>query len=308
MAKWYVKRNNMQVGPFETAQLKQLAVDGKIKPADLIRREDQTSWSNASDVKGLIAATSVQAAASQPLKPSLQPECHTPPPLPEKTKSLSISEGQISVSKLLLAAIVGSLVINALCLPWVSVDEDGFPVLPFAFLIYWLTDLVYVIADTVLLFVSWRSLPKSKRPFALHPAFIVAATFIPLIGYAAYFFAYGKIGTLWLEENDKVPELAGRKDVQPLRWMGYLLAGWIAFTWLMEWAMLWFDMSWWHNPLAQFGGKHVVGKYLSLQSFNVILLAFWYASFYYSQILIWTGLLQGDANPKTSAPQTISEN
>jgi|GEM_PF-5377879 len=56
MAKWYIRRNDKQSGPFESAQLKQLAADGKIKPNDQIRRDDQESWHKAESVKGLFLA------------------------------------------------------------------------------------------------------------------------------------------------------------------------------------------------------------------------------------------------------------
>lgn len=53
MAKWYVKRNEKQAGPFETAQVRHLAQGKKIRPHDLIRRADQEVWHRADSVKGL---------------------------------------------------------------------------------------------------------------------------------------------------------------------------------------------------------------------------------------------------------------
>jgi hypothetical protein len=53
MAKWFIQRNGKQAGPFESAQLKQLAAEGKIRPEDQIRRDDQDKWHNAEKVKGL---------------------------------------------------------------------------------------------------------------------------------------------------------------------------------------------------------------------------------------------------------------
>jgi hypothetical protein len=93
MAKWYIKRNDKQAGPFESAQLKQLAADGKIKPDDLVRREDQTSWSKASDVKGLIVANSTQLKAATNPKTSPQPahgaDKHGSPPISEAEQSFT---------------------------------------------------------------------------------------------------------------------------------------------------------------------------------------------------------------------------
>lgn len=65
MAKWYIKRNGKQAGPFESAQLKQLAADGKIKPDDQIRREDQETWHKAGAVKGLLIGCDKSAATPE---------------------------------------------------------------------------------------------------------------------------------------------------------------------------------------------------------------------------------------------------
>ena len=82
MAKWFVNRNGKQAGPFETAQLKNLAADGKIHSSDQIRRDDQETWYKAESVKGLfqtlmkpqvVPSTGTQEAdASQPTDASTQ--------------------------------------------------------------------------------------------------------------------------------------------------------------------------------------------------------------------------------------------
>ncbi len=54
MAKWFIQRNGKQAGPFVSAQLKQLAAEGKIRPEDQIRRDDQDKWHRAETVKGLL--------------------------------------------------------------------------------------------------------------------------------------------------------------------------------------------------------------------------------------------------------------
>jgi hypothetical protein len=53
MAKWIIKRNGKEAGPFETNQLKRLASSGKIKADDQIRRDDQVAWYRAESIKGL---------------------------------------------------------------------------------------------------------------------------------------------------------------------------------------------------------------------------------------------------------------
>ncbi len=53
MAKWYVQRGEKKFGPFEDKQLKQLAESGKLKPIDVVRREDRQTGRPASEIKGL---------------------------------------------------------------------------------------------------------------------------------------------------------------------------------------------------------------------------------------------------------------
>ncbi len=53
MAKWYVQRGEKEFGPFEDKQLKQLAENGKLKPIDVVRREDRQTGRPASEIKGL---------------------------------------------------------------------------------------------------------------------------------------------------------------------------------------------------------------------------------------------------------------
>ncbi len=53
MAKWYVQRGEKEFGPFEDKQLKQLAENGKLKPIDVVRRDDRQTCRPASEIKGL---------------------------------------------------------------------------------------------------------------------------------------------------------------------------------------------------------------------------------------------------------------
>ena len=50
---WIIKRNNKENGPFSSQQLKKLAETGKLKPADLIRKEPGGKFQPAKAIKGL---------------------------------------------------------------------------------------------------------------------------------------------------------------------------------------------------------------------------------------------------------------
>lgn len=80
MVTWYIKRNDKQAGPLETAKIKQLALDGQIKPSDLIRRSDQETWHEAKSVKGLLIPDATSTVTQPPQLPE-QPN-QEPPPLP----------------------------------------------------------------------------------------------------------------------------------------------------------------------------------------------------------------------------------
>lgn len=54
---WYYRKNSTQYGPMESRDLKELATSGWLRPADFIRRDNQTDWRSAGSVKGLFASS-----------------------------------------------------------------------------------------------------------------------------------------------------------------------------------------------------------------------------------------------------------
>jgi hypothetical protein len=179
----------------------------------------------------------------------------------------------------------------------VNFDEAGMPIISLGFVLFSLISPIYIIADAAMLFMSWSALPSERRPFRLHPAAIVVMTFIPIVGYVAYFVAYGMLGLAWWSEGAKAEaKLNDHKPLQSLRWMGFLIAGWLAFMWLVHWlaeisSFADFDMSWWDAPMAE--GKrraYFLQRWLSPAGLLTLFLAAWYWSFYSSQIFIRTTL------------------
>lgn len=67
---WHVARDKKKSGPFTSAQLRQMAADGRLLPTDMILKAGSQKWVPAKDVKGLFA----QAASTAP---------PPPPPLPQ---------------------------------------------------------------------------------------------------------------------------------------------------------------------------------------------------------------------------------
>ncbi len=74
MAKWYVQRGEKEFGPFEDKQLKQLAENGKLKPIDVVRREDRQTGRPASEIKGLF------------------PDANEPPDLPDADQRAEVPD------------------------------------------------------------------------------------------------------------------------------------------------------------------------------------------------------------------------
>jgi hypothetical protein len=52
---WYFARNDEQRGPHSSAELKELAAIGDLRPTDLVWREGMPEWVPANKVKGLFA-------------------------------------------------------------------------------------------------------------------------------------------------------------------------------------------------------------------------------------------------------------
>ncbi len=76
-AKWYYARNQQQVGPLSSAQLRELAAAGTLLPTDLVLRSGTEKWVAASRVKGLF--TTAAAAPAVPAEPPPAASVATPP-------------------------------------------------------------------------------------------------------------------------------------------------------------------------------------------------------------------------------------
>ncbi len=59
MADWYYARDGRQQGPITSAQLRQMAQSGELRPDDLVFKEGGTTWIPASSVQGLFPAGGV---------------------------------------------------------------------------------------------------------------------------------------------------------------------------------------------------------------------------------------------------------
>lgn len=67
---WHVTRNQQRLGPFTSAQLRQMAADGSLLPTDLVLKAGSQKWVAASNVKGLFAR---EVRSAPPPPPPLPP-------------------------------------------------------------------------------------------------------------------------------------------------------------------------------------------------------------------------------------------
>ncbi len=94
MAQWFIVRDGKETGPFNSGQLKDLAVKGLVVATDLVRRDDMKAASPAGKVRGLFAnAYGQHAPPMEPEPPCVIPVLEappapsrpSPPPLPSAT-------------------------------------------------------------------------------------------------------------------------------------------------------------------------------------------------------------------------------
>lgn len=108
---WYCRISGKQYGPLSPKQLKQLAVQGKLKPDDGVRRESDKQWAPANKVKGLFSEgpeskeaaatprTASAAAETSPPKSTSKPKKARPAERLPTAKSLEPAKAEPSVSE-----------------------------------------------------------------------------------------------------------------------------------------------------------------------------------------------------------------
>jgi len=112
---WYFTSNGQQMGPVSGATLRDLAVQGQLKPTDLVWRDGMSAWTPASATRGLFPSQ------PPPLEsiPEVQPASarvwrrYAPPP-PESRPDRPVrrpieSQGMSTGVKLLIAGAVASI-------------------------------------------------------------------------------------------------------------------------------------------------------------------------------------------------------
>jgi hypothetical protein len=84
MSEWHYSKNNQQLGPVTSTQLRQLAGSGQIHPTDMVWKDGMPDWVPAGKIKGLFAtnatarpsAAAATATATLPQPTSPQPDAY----------------------------------------------------------------------------------------------------------------------------------------------------------------------------------------------------------------------------------------
>ncbi len=99
---WHYEINGERQGPITPRQLKQLAISGELRPADLIWKEGMVGWKPAKSIKGLFLAASQSAGIEPPPIPE-----HSTPTAPSQSESTFSPTEQLGLLKKMMTKFAG---------------------------------------------------------------------------------------------------------------------------------------------------------------------------------------------------------
>ena len=73
-SRWFCRILNQELGPYDMASLRAMALSGELQPSDVIRREKGTEWEAAGSLSTLFAGITQEAVTAAPLTGSLSPQ------------------------------------------------------------------------------------------------------------------------------------------------------------------------------------------------------------------------------------------
>lgn len=93
---WHVGRHGRVEGPFSPDQMRQMVVEGRIVPTDLVWKEGMAGWLPATQVPGLIPSAGAGGRTSAVSPPSTR-RVGAPPPISQRTAAASVVPVPVSV-------------------------------------------------------------------------------------------------------------------------------------------------------------------------------------------------------------------
>src|SRR5436309_2877482 len=113
MRRWfYTPDNKQRIGPLTTAQLRQLASNGTLRPEYMVMREGSGKWMPASTVKGLFPEPAAARPADRKAKAA------TRPPAKKSARGLMVAVG--GCLALLLVSCSGVALVGAYFSGWLK--------------------------------------------------------------------------------------------------------------------------------------------------------------------------------------------
>ena len=89
---WYVQQDGQDSGPMTSRELKELAVSGRLRPTDRVRKEGMEKWVSAGNVKGLLPARGAAAPAAQGSPPVPAEAVPSSPPPADAEPSSALTQ------------------------------------------------------------------------------------------------------------------------------------------------------------------------------------------------------------------------
>jgi len=130
MSSWYVEKQGRRLGPFTGTQLKGFAATGRLKPDDLVRRDDRTKAVPAGEVRGLFPQAGANARPPEQVEVARQPTLGAekpPPPLADDQVGGVTDQAEVFRGMLIVAAGIVAFTLLGI---WLMTAE-GHPVIGF---------------------------------------------------------------------------------------------------------------------------------------------------------------------------------
>lgn len=236
--RWMLRRGGRDHGPFSTDQIRSMAADGRLKATDQLQKNGQGAFCPMAtfsvDLQSRAGVPATPPTIPQsPIAPRSSPNVprrpgNSPPSLPLPGAPASrptgrplpavgmapapgmsgASDGTVTTagSDLILWLTLGTIaamVVSIILSPWCTWHEDGLDY-PVAMLLSLVTDMVAIVLELILLYICWERLPEHYRFQGIAPWLAIVLLFIPVVGFAGYFVAYGMLASGWQRyESDR---------------------------------------------------------------------------------------------------------
>lgn len=97
---WRIQKNGKEFGPFSSQQIRAFANQKKLTESDLVKRDDETTWSPVSSIKELFPIPETKSPVEGTRSPNPKP-LQVPPPVPVVERSKRTETGFFDIVRVL---------------------------------------------------------------------------------------------------------------------------------------------------------------------------------------------------------------